>query len=86
MVKQTVTITRNIVEPTKSVIDFVNMVEGFESEISFCVGDGIYSAKSIISMIAGDFLHNREVEFICNGSDEQEAMEGITEWLMGDQH
>lgn len=84
MVKKTVTITRNMVDPTKSIVAFVNMVEGFESAISFCVGDGIYSAKSIISMIAGDFLHNREVEFICNGSDEQEAIESITKWLMGD--
>lgn len=81
MIKKVVTVTRRFEDPVKSAVEFVNIVEPFPCEITFEIQNGIYSGKSVISMMIHDFENGKEFTFICNGEQEQEAMEHIIQWF-----
>lgn len=74
-------ITRKADDPAKRAVEFVNMVDQFPCEITFQINDATYSGKSVISMMVGDFDNQKELEFVCSGAREEEAMERICDWF-----
>lgn len=49
----------------------------YDSEIKLKIGDKEINAKSVLSIMAAGIKQNTEIEIICDGSDENEAMEEI---------
>lgn len=49
----------------------------YKAKISFQRGNTITNAKSLLSVLAASVKCNDEVEFVCEGEDEQEALAGI---------
>ena len=55
----------------------------FESKIQIKKGTSLLNAKSILGLLAARVQCGDEVELICDGVDEQEAMERLTDILQG---
>ena len=56
-----------------------NLAVQFESEISFFFEDTSVNAKSVLSVLAACVKKGDEIELICHGTDEKEAMETLLE-------
>lgn len=48
---------------------------GFKSNITFCKGNNISNAKSLLSVLGAGVRYGDEIEIICEGEDEQEALD-----------
>lgn len=81
MIKKVITVTREFEDPVKNAVEFVNMVEPLNAEITFQIQNGIYSGKSVISMMIHEFKNGKEFEFTCKGEEEEEAMKQIIKWF-----
>ena len=55
-----------------------NEVMKYQSAITFEFEGGTANAKSVLSVKCGD-----EIELICDGADEQEAMKALTDAISG---
>ena len=51
----------------------------YKSKISFKFKDNIVNAKSVLSVLGACVKAGDEVEFFCEGIDEEEALKGIIE-------
>ena len=49
----------------------------YKSKISFQRGTMITNVKSLLSVLAAGIKYNDEIEFVCEGEDEEEALAGI---------
>lgn len=54
---------------------------GFDSEITIAINGNEANGKSFLSILAACIKCGDEVEVICDGSDEQAALEKIAEFL-----
>ncbi len=46
----------------------------FKSKIQFLTGDNSYNAKSVLSVLGACVKCGDEIEFVCEGEDEREAL------------
>lgn len=53
----------------------------YQSRITFQKGTRTANAKSLLSVLGACIKSGDEVEFICEGEDEQEALEGVIDLL-----
>ncbi len=51
----------------------------YNSKISFKIGDTTANAKSVLSILGACVKCGDEIEFICEGEDEQEALDSMIE-------
>ena len=51
----------------------------YQSNIEFVFGGGRANAKSVLSVLGACVKCGGEIELICDGTDEREAMEALTE-------
>ncbi len=59
---------------------FCEMAEGFESKIVFNKGTRReYNAKSVLSVLGAGVKSGDEVEIICDGKDEGDALKALIE-------
>ncbi len=49
----------------------------YDCKIKFKVKDQLYNAKSVLSVLGAGVKCGYELEFICDGSDEQKALEAM---------
>lgn len=49
----------------------------FKSQVSFSFDGGIANAKSVLSVLGACVKCGNEIELICDGEDEAEAMEAL---------
>jgi len=56
----------------------------FESKIQIRKGESLLNAKSVLGLLAARIQCGDEVELICEGPDEQEAMEHLMNFLHHD--
>ena len=49
----------------------------YKSKIFFQRGNMTTNVKSLLSVLAASVKYNDEVEFVCEGEDEEEALAGI---------
>ena len=50
----------------------------FESKIQIRKGTNLLNAKSVLGLLAARVMCGDEIELICDGPDEQQAMEHLT--------
>mgnify|MGYP000177476328 FL=1 len=55
----------------------------FQSSIKFEYGNTTANAKSVLSVLGACVKCGDEIELICEGADEKEALETITELING---
>lgn len=53
----------------------------YHSEIHILKGDRVYSMKSVISLLGSQIKENDEIEIVCDGPDEVEALQGVATFL-----
>ena len=59
---------------------FCEMAEGYASSIRFNKGDDReYNAKSVLSVLGAGVKSGSVIEIICEGKDEQEALDALVE-------
>ena len=59
---------------------FCEMAEGYSSKIVFNKGAAReYNAKSVLSVLGAGIKSGDEIEIICDGSDEKEALKALVE-------
>lgn len=51
----------------------------YQSNIEFVFGDSRANAKSVLSVLGACVKCGDEIKLICNGADEREAMEALTD-------
>ncbi|MDO4294731.1 MAG: HPr family phosphocarrier protein [bacterium] len=58
-----------------------NLAEQFQSSIRFQTGGGASggNAKSVLSVLGACIRHGDELEFICEGADEAEALKAVVD-------
>ena len=49
----------------------------YKSSVHFMYGDNEANAKSVLSVLGACIRSGTEIEFICDGEDEEEAMAGV---------
>lgn len=49
----------------------------YKSEVTFVYEDGVANAKSVLSVLGACVKRGDEIELICDGEDEKEAMESL---------
>lgn len=84
MVRKKIQIQRPDNNPAMKAVEFVNMADRFPCEVSLQANNSIYNGKSVISLIVGDFHYGMDVEVICNGEQEEEALLKISQWFLGE--
>ena len=58
---------------------FCETAVSFDSSIRFKKGERDYNAKSVLSVLGAGVKSGDEIEIICEGSDEAEAIESLLE-------
>lgn len=56
---------------------FCKIASQYSSSITFSYKDSISNAKSVLSVLGACIKCGDEIEIICEGSDEEEALEGM---------
>lgn len=49
----------------------------YKSRIMFYIGDNSYNAKSVLSVLGACVKCGDVIEFVCEGEDEQEALDAV---------
>ncbi|MBB2181917.1 HPr family phosphocarrier protein [Lachnospiraceae bacterium MD1] len=55
----------------------------FQSSIKLIIGDKSVNAKSVIGVLSACVKEGDEIELICEGPDEEEALEVLTDMIKG---
>ena len=55
----------------------------FKSKVTFAFDGGTSNAKSVLSVLGACVKSGDEIELICDGADEQEAMKALTDAISG---
>ena len=55
----------------------------YKSSITFQYAGGTANAKSVLSVLGACIKCGDEIELICDGADEQEAMKALTDAISG---
>ena len=75
MIRQKITIKNPTGLHLRSAGIFCNEAMGFKSNITFEFKGNIANAKSVLSVLAACVKSGDEIELICDGPDEKEALE-----------
>ncbi len=54
-----------------------NLAASFQSSILICKGEKSADAKSLLALLGACIKVGDEVEFVCEGEDEQEALDAV---------
>ncbi|MFV0363178.1 MAG: HPr family phosphocarrier protein [Suipraeoptans sp.] len=54
---------------------FCNTAGRFKCKVSFTYGNSVANAKSVLSVLGACIKRGDEIEIICEGEDEEEALE-----------
>lgn len=49
----------------------------YQSSVRFLFGDSVVNAKSVLSVLGACVKSGDEIELVCDGTDEEEAMRGV---------
>ncbi len=63
--------------------DLSNLASGYQSSIQICKGNKTADAKSLLALLGACIKVGDEVEFICDGPDEQEALDAVIGLISG---
>lgn len=81
MVRETVTITNAAGLHARPASVFVQQAGKFKSGIKLMFKGNEYNAKSILAIMGAAIKSGSEVEIVCEGEDEQEALSTLKELI-----
>jgi len=81
MVKQAVKIMSKSGLHLRPASNLCKLAIEYESNIIVKKGNGEYNAKSIISLLSSCTKEGDEVEVVCDGTDESEALKAVIEYI-----
>ena len=81
MVMKSITINRNLENGQSPVALFVQTASRFSSQILVQTGSKTVNAKSIMGVMTLNFGQGEKLEVSAEGEDEQDAINGIAEFL-----
>lgn len=81
MVRETVTIINPAGLHARPASLFVQKAGAYQSTITLVFNGNEYNAKSILSLMSAAIKNGSELEIICEGADEQEALTGLKELI-----
>jgi phosphocarrier protein len=85
MVRETVHITHKNGIHLRPAGDLCKLALNYDSEVKLVKGDRTCNVKSVISLLSACAKNGDEVDIICEGHDEKEAMAAILEVLRDDE-
>lgn len=56
----------------------------YQCRIQMVLGEKTYNMKSVLSVLSAQISASREIELVCDGPDEDRALEEIAQFLSGD--
>ena len=59
--------------------ELAKIAMNYKSNIDLKIGENVYNAKSILNIMSAGIKSKTEIEVICNGVDEEEALNKIIE-------
>ena len=77
MVSQTLTITNPSGLHLRPAGNLCNEAMKYRSLVTFSFDGGTFNAKSVLSVLGACVKCGDEIELVCEGADEQEAMEAL---------
>ncbi len=77
MVREKVTIKNPTGLHLRPAGDLSNLASGFQSTITIRKGNKTADAKSLLALLGACIKVGDEVEFICEGEDEREALDAV---------
>lgn len=83
MVSQKVTVNNPSGLHLRPAGNLCNEAMKYSSAITFTFEGGAANAKSVLSVLGACVKCGDEIELICNGADEQEALHALTEAIRG---
>lgn len=83
MIKKAIEIQLSSGLEARPVAVLVQVASQFESSVSLQSGGKKINAKSIMGMMSLGLVSGEQVEIICDGEDEEKAVEGIRCYLSG---
>ena len=81
MVSQTVAIVNPTGLHTRPGNQFVKLAKEFEANIEVTKGDKSFSAKSLMKLMKVGISQGDQIEIRCDGTDEQQALAKLTDFL-----
>lgn len=84
MVTRTVVVTEPLGLHLRPAGIFCEKSVKFNSKIQIRKGNNLLNAKSVLGVLAARIQCGDEVELVCEGDDEEEALETLTKLLEGD--
>lgn len=77
MISQTLTITNPSGLHLRPAGNLCNEAMKYRSLVTFSFDGGTFNAKSVLSVLGACVKCGDEIELVCEGADEQEAMEAL---------
>ena len=77
MISKRVTIKNPMGLQVKQAGELCKMAVGFQSLITFQYQDGTANAKSMLSVLGACVKCGEQIELVCDGEDEQQAMDAL---------
>lgn len=71
-------------ESARTVAMLVQIASRYQSSISICQNNKTVNAKSIMGMMTLGLIPGQQLEITAEGSDEQDAMVNLEDYLVGD--
>lgn len=62
-------------------MEFAQAMSEFESEVTLKYNGSDFNGKSVINIMAGGMKCGSEIEIVCNGADEQTALDKAIEMI-----
>lgn len=82
MIRQSVTITNPTGLHLRPAGIFCNVASRFKSKVTFEYDETTANAKSVLSVLGACIKKGDEITLICEGEDEEEAMQAMLEAIM----
>lgn len=79
MVSQKVVVKNQKGLHIRPVTEMCNQAAKYKSIITFTVGNKTVNAKSLLSVLSAKVHYGEEIEFVCEGIDEEEALSKMIE-------
>ncbi len=83
MVRKTITISNPTGLHLRPAGDLSNLASEYQSTITIHKGDKTADAKSLLALLGSCIKVGDEVEFICEGPDEEEALAAVLKLING---
>lgn len=81
MVKKTITIYNNSGLHLRPAGQLCQRAVEYQCKIQMVMGEKTFNLKSVLSVLSAQITTSKEIELVCDGADEEQALEAIARLL-----